>query len=78
MSPLRHHLLERLAQLSPYTTMCPGKLARDCGTTLAKAREDILTLARAGKIKLTQRGKPVPGNEPKGPFRVSLAPKVNV
>jgi hypothetical protein len=52
--------------------MCPGQLSRDCGTTLSKARDDILVLARAGRIALSQRGKSVPPDGLKGPFRVRL------
>ena len=65
-------MLARLAELKPGTTMCPGQLSRDCGTTLAQAREDILALAEAGKISLSQRGKKVAGTTMKGPFRVRL------
>ena len=52
--------------------MCPGRLSRDCGTTLAEARADILALAETGKIALSQRGKKVAGSRIKGPFRVRL------
>ena len=71
MPALRERLLDRLARLRPGTTMCPGKLSRDCGTTLRAARADILALAQDGKIMLSQRGKDVPaGAEIEGPFRV--------
>ena len=53
--------------------MCPGKLSRDCGSTLAAMRPDLLALAKAGKIVLSQGGKAVHGEKIKGPFRV--APK---
>jgi hypothetical protein len=72
MSALRRRLLDRLADLKPNTTMCPGQLALECGTTLREAREDILALARAGKIKLSQRGNEISGENLKGPFRVKL------
>jgi hypothetical protein len=65
-------ILDRLAKLRPGTTMCPGQLSRDCGTTLAKARADILALADAGEIELSHRGKKVAGLYIKGPFRVRL------
>ena len=73
MNALRRQILNRLADLKPDTTMCPGKLSRDCGTTLAQARADILALAEAGKIQLSQRGKKVAGSQIKGPFRVRLS-----
>ncbi len=71
MKALHEQILARLAELKPGTTMCPGRLARDCRTTLAKARADLMALARAKKIKLSQRGKTVRPGEIKGPFRVS-------
>jgi hypothetical protein len=71
MPALRERLLERLKRLRPGTTMCPGQLARACGTTLRAARADIMELAREGKIAVSQRGKEVQdGKEIRGPFRV--------
>jgi hypothetical protein len=52
--------------------MCPGQLSHECGTTLSKARRDIFTLVQAGKVSLSQRGKPVKPETLKGPFRVRL------
>ena len=52
--------------------MCPGELARACGTTLSEARDDILGLARAGRIALSQGGKAARADSLKGPFRVRL------
>ncbi len=64
-------MLDRLAEVRAGATMCPGQLARDCGTTLGHAREDLLELARSGKIALSQRGRRVSPDGLKGPFRVS-------
>ncbi len=72
MNDLRRRMLDRLSNLKANTTMCPGQLARDCGTTLREVREDILALARDGKIQLSQRGRSVCGDKIKGPFRVRL------
>jgi hypothetical protein len=72
VNALRRRILDHLAELRPGSTMCPGQLSRDCGTTLAKARADILALAEAGEIELSQRGKKVAGSHIKGPFRVRL------
>jgi hypothetical protein len=72
MTALQRCLLRRLDGLKPGATMCPGRLSRDCGTTLAKARHDILILARAGRIALSQRGQSVTPDGLKGPFRVRL------
>jgi hypothetical protein len=73
MTARRRRLLARLARLRPGTTMCPGALARDCGATLAVIRPDLLELARAGRVLLTQRGEKVSGPEIRGPFRVRLS-----
>ncbi len=71
MTSLQRRMLQRLAQVKPDATMCPGRLARDCGTTLPAAREDILELARAKKIVLSQGGRPALITKLKGPFRVA-------
>jgi len=73
VNALRRRLLDRLAELRPETTICPGQLSRDCGTTQAKARADLFALARAEKIVLSQRGKALKADEIKGPFRVKLS-----
>ena len=72
MDARQKQVLDQLAQLSPNTTMCPGKLARECGTVLSKFRSDLLAMAQAGKIRLTQHGKAASPKSLKGPFRVSL------
>jgi hypothetical protein len=72
VTALQRRLLERLEELKPGATMCPGQLSRACGTTLAQARGDILVLARAGRIALSQRGQAVTPDRLKGPFRVCL------
>lgn len=69
---LRKRLMERLKKLPAGTTMCPGKLAQDCGTVLEAVRSDLLDLASAGEVRLSQHGKTVNAQELKGPFRVSL------
>jgi len=72
MNALQRCLLQRLDRLKRGATMCPGRLSRDCGTTLAKARHDILALSRAGRIVLSQRGQSVTPDGLKGAFRVRL------
>ena len=69
---LAQKLMKHLKKLPAGTTICPGKLARDCGTVLDSARSDLFDLASKGKIRLSQRGKTVNAQEMKGPFRVSL------
>jgi hypothetical protein len=73
MNGLRERMLERLGRLRPGTTMCPGRLARDCGTTLVAARGEIMALADQRKIALSQRGADVAPGEIRGPFRVRLS-----
>ena len=65
---LCQRLMKHLKKLPAGTTMCPGKLARDCGTVLDAARGDLLDLASAGKVRLSQHGKTVNPQELKGPF----------
>jgi hypothetical protein len=78
VNAIRERLLARLKAVRPGTTMCPGQLSRDCGTTLREARADILALAEDGKIALSQRGRKVPrGTNVKGPFRVRLGANAN-
>ncbi len=73
MTALRGKLLDRLKRLRAGTTMCPGRLARDCGTTLREARGEMMALAKAGEIAVSQRAKDIaPDREVKGPFRVRL------
>lgn len=69
---LRQRLMEHLKKLPAGTTMCPGQLARDCGTVLKAVRRDLLDLASAGQVRLSQHGKTVNPQKLKGPFRVSL------
>ncbi len=73
---MQRRMLDRLAKVPEGATMCPGKLARDCGSTLRDVRPDLLDLAQAGKVTLSQGGKVVtPDVDLKGVFRVRL-PKI--
>jgi hypothetical protein len=69
---LSQKLMKHLKKLPAGTTICPGKLAQDCGSVLNAARSDLLALASVGKVRLSQHGKTVNPQELKGPFRVSL------
>jgi hypothetical protein len=73
VNPTQRQILKQLEKLKPGATICPGQLARKCGSTLAKIRSDLLDLAQAKKIVLSQRGQTVSGANPKGPFRVRAA-----
>jgi DNA-binding GntR family transcriptional regulator len=69
---VRSKILARLKRLRPGTTMCPGRLARDCGTVLASIRAELKTLADENTIVITQSGTIVAPGNLKGPFRVHL------
>jgi hypothetical protein len=72
MNALQKRMMQRLENLRPGTTMCPGQLARDCDSTLNAARADLLALTRSGAVALSQRGKSASPDDLKGPFRVRL------
>ncbi|MFM8357235.1 MAG: DUF3253 domain-containing protein [Verrucomicrobiota bacterium] len=67
-------ILAALARLRPGTTLCPGRLARDLGTTLAQLRPELGRLALAGRIAIWQRGRPAAWTSLRGPFRVAPVP----
>ena len=64
-----------LEKLSPGTTMCPGRLARQCGVRLSNIREELISLYKAEKIQIMQGGKMVKADQLRGPFRVRLTPR---
>jgi hypothetical protein len=72
MNGLQNRLLAKLSKLPDGVTMCPGRLAGDCGTVLAAIRGDLIQLAIDDKIVITQRGQPVAAENLKGPFRVHI------
>ncbi len=65
-------ILERLRKLRAGTTMCPGRLSVDLGSRLTELRATYLTMAREGRIEISQRGHPADPDQLKGPFRVAL------
>ncbi len=67
---MQRRMLARLQALQVGSTMCPGKLARACGSDLKTLRPDLLDLAASGKVVLSQRGEDVSPAGLKGPFRV--------
>jgi hypothetical protein len=73
MKTIQRQMLRRLTELGKGKTMCPGRLARDCGSDLKSLRADLLALASSGKIVLSQGGKQVNGNALKGPCRLRLS-----
>jgi DNA-binding FadR family transcriptional regulator len=67
---MQDRILAELARLKPGTTLCPGELARRLGTTLRALRSTYAALAAAGRIAVTQRGRPADLATLRGPFRV--------
>jgi hypothetical protein len=73
VNAIQRKILRRLIKLGESKTMCPGRLARDCGTDLKSVRSDLISLEADGEIVISQRGQPVSGSLLKGPFRVRLS-----
>ena len=63
-----------LAGLRPGTSCCPGTLARRLGTTPATLRPILARLAAAGRVRITQQGRPRDLATLRGPYRVAAAP----
>jgi hypothetical protein len=70
---MQRRMIERLETLREGTTICPGRLARDCGSTLKTVRPHLMELAQMGKIVLSQKGRKVNPSSLQGPFRVCRA-----
>ena len=68
---LENRILEELRKLRAGTTMCPGKLSVNLGARLAQLRSTFETMARAGQVVLSQKGRAVDPAEIKGPFRIA-------
>jgi DNA-binding IscR family transcriptional regulator len=67
-------VLAALAGLRPGTSCCPGTLARRLGTTPAVLRPILAPLAAAGRVRITQQGRPRDLATLRGPYRVAAAP----
>ena len=67
---IQDQILKRVCALRAGTTMCPGRLSKDLGCKLADLRETYLTLARAGRLRISQKGRQADPNALRGPFRV--------
>ena len=66
-------VLRLLEELRPGATICPGELARRLGGTQASLRPLLIELAKAGCVKITQRGRPADLEIVRGPYRVARA-----
>ena len=69
---LETRILEQLQTLRAGTTMCPGRLSVNLGSRLAQLRPTFVAMARQGRLRLLQKGRPVDDPDHlKGPFRVA-------
>jgi hypothetical protein len=72
----RRAILELLGQRGPGKTICPSDAARALGgddgfrPPMGTVREAAGELVAAGRIEVTQRGKPVDLDRAKGPIRL--------
>ncbi len=67
---MHNAIVERVCTLRAGTTMCPGRLARDLGSTLAAVRPILRALAVEGKLSTWQKGRRADLGTLRGPFRV--------
>lgn len=65
-------ILKKLGAVAPGKTACPGRLARSLGSQQKEIRPTLTRLAKAGKIAVTQRGKPRDLATLRGAYRVAL------
>jgi len=75
---LREALLAKAQARRPGTTFCPSEVARDLAADwrplMEPLREVARELARAGQLRVTQKGEALDTEAPwRGPIRLSLA-----
>ena len=81
LDELEAAILELLTERGPGKTICPSEAAklvggkdtrRDWEGLMEPAREAARRLAKAGRLRVTQKGKVVDATEAKGPIRLGL------
>ena len=81
LDELEAAILELLTERGPGKTICPSEAAKRVGGNEARrdweglmepAREAARRLAKAGRLRVTQKGKVVDATEAKGPIRLGL------
>jgi hypothetical protein len=81
LDELEAAILELLTERGPGKTICPSEAAKHVGGKEARrdweglmepAREAARRLAKAGRLRVTQKGKVVDATEAKGPIRLGL------
>jgi len=70
---IEHRILARIHALRAGTTMCPGRLSKGLGSKLADLRATYIALAHAGRLSISQKGRPANPDTLRGPFRVGPA-----
>lgn len=80
LSDAERAILDLLGERDPGTTICPSEAARALGgddgfrPLMPLVREAAADLATAGRIEVTQSGRPVNLATARGPIRLRLAP----
>ncbi|RJQ76627.1 DUF3253 domain-containing protein [Pseudonocardiaceae bacterium YIM PH 21723] len=75
---LRETILSLASARGPDSSLCPSEVARavadDWRPLLPQVRNEARALARAGRVRLTQRGRELdPDGEWEGPIRIHLS-----
>lgn len=70
-------ILTMAAKRAPDKTICPSEIARelfpnDWRKHMEEVRAEAIRLQGAGKVQITQKGKPVDTHEIKGPVRIKF------
>lgn len=76
-NPIAQTILTMAAQRAPDKTVCPSEIARelfpdDWRKHMDDIRMEAIKLQKAGKVQITQKGKPVDVDLIKGPVRIKL------
>lgn len=75
---LRQAVLSAATERGPEKTTCPSEIARaifpaDWRNHMAEVRDAAIELQKAGKVQITQRGRPIEVDHIKGPIRIHTA-----
>ncbi|QHS54174.1 DUF3253 domain-containing protein [Mucilaginibacter sp. 14171R-50] len=70
-------ILTMAAERGPHKTVCPSEIARALFPTnwrkhMQEVRDVAITLQKAGKVAITQKGRPVDVEYIKGPIRIKI------
>ncbi|MBB5395946.1 DUF3253 domain-containing protein [Mucilaginibacter sp. AK015] len=70
-------ILTMAAERGPDKTVCPSEIARALFPTnwrkhMQEVRNEAIALQKAGKVAITQKGRPVDVEHIKGPIRIKI------